>query len=196
MNVGGLGIGSAFVVSVLFTYNLQDNPLLWRVFSPSSVLIGPGNHHTSIMILFAVAFFGSVRYGIAPFIAMLGVYMAVELYEAQWYIFYVASKMIYGGQFSWNWLIITVLIFPIAIWYSRRFGFPRAFWSFMLPMFTIWFLFGFPITQDFPAHTALYLNLKVNAWEFLTHCFSFLGFALFEWPILKSYSKSLPKWHL
>lgn len=202
MNVGGLGIPLAFFASILFTYNANENPLLWRVFSPKSFVLGPGNHHALIMLTFGFAFLGLIgswrpsQMVIRPFFAMLALYMAVELYESEWYFTYIIVHLLRSDPFQWSWLSGTILIIPIMFWYTIAFGFPWKFGLFMVPMFAIWGITGFAITWDFPGATVWYNSLGVNALEIGTHIYSLAGFLLIERGKLIKISQTTPAWSL
>src|SRR5207247_9688030 len=70
LNVGSLGVGLCFFVSILFTYNWGMNPVLWRVFYPNKISnsISPGEHHTLIIILFCLMFYASLANKVNPFL--------------------------------------------------------------------------------------------------------------------------------
>lgn len=222
MNVGGLGIPLAFFASMLFTYNSNEDPLLWRVFSPKSFVLGPGNHHTLIMLTFGVAFLGLIgswrpsRMVIRPFFAMLALYMAVELYESEWYITYIVDHLLRNDPFQWSWLSGTLLIIPIMFWYPMvvaapvnpkdstrakiwsviRTGVPWKFALYMVPMFVVWAATGFAITWDFTGATALFPSPWTNALEIGTHVYSLAGFLLIERGKLIKISQTTPAWSL
>lgn len=190
LNVGSLGVGSAFLASIAFVYNWNDNPVFWRVFSPKNISIGPGDHHALIMLTFAVLFYATAR-KVNPLFTVLGIFFFVEAYEAEWYVTYVISKQIYGGQFEWAWMIIAINIIPIFIFYIRTFGVPWKFLGFMAPMFAAWLLIGFPITNDFPARTIYFWSIQVNSLEILTHIYAAVGFYLYVYPTLKAKSDGI-----
>lgn len=195
VNVGALGIGSAFFVSILFTYNWSEDPLFWRVFSPKNISIGPGDHHALIMLLFGVMFFSVVKLKVNPLVTTLGIFLYVEAYEAEWYLTYIAARNFYGGPFQWSWMLIAVNTIPAVAAYIAVFGVPWRFLGFMVPMFAAWFFIGFPITNDFPARTVYFYSLQVNALEILTHVYAAVGFYLFAYPRLKKGSDSIRmKW--
>lgn len=191
VNVGALGVGSAFLASVAFTYNFDQNPLLWRVFSPKNISIGPGNHHTLIMIALGLTFYASVKWGVNPLLAVIGTYFLVEAHEAEWYVTYVVWKLFdNGGLFQWSWMLITVLMVPILAVYFLLFGFPWRFFAWMAPFYAAWLAAGFPITQDFYQHTVLYDDLFTNGfWELGVWVWAVVGFFLFVFPRLKKASE-------
>ncbi len=194
INDGAFGIGSAFFASVLFTYNWGQDFMNWRVFSPTSISIGPGNHHTDIMILLGLAFYLAVYLKVNPLFATLGLYFAVEAHEAEWYVAYVSWKVFYGsaaGLFKYSWLTICVLMLPIMFFYVWTFGFPWKFFAFMAPFYAAWYAVGFPITQDFYEHTAFYLTPWVNLLEFASWAWAVVGFFLFVYPTLRRASDKI-----
>lgn len=188
LNDGAFGVGLAFFLSILFVYNWGESPLLWRVFSPKAISIGPGNHHALIMLLFGVVFYLTVYLKVNPLMAALGVYFYVESYEAQWYVTYVASKLVYGGQFQWGWMAISVMCIPSFIAYVYMFGVPWKYLASLTPIFIGWFLIGFPITNDFPGPSIWYTVLSVNALEIMTHVLAAVMFFYFIYPKLRKAS--------
>ena len=191
LNWGALGVGSAFFLSILFTYNWQLNPVLWRVFSPKAISIGPGDHHALIMLLFGVVFWLTAYLGVNPLLTLIGVFFYVESYEAVWYGFYAILRNLFGGPFEWGWMLIVVNVIPAFIAYVYLFGFPWKYFAWMLPMFVGWAAIGFPITNDFPGPTAFYLSISVNSFEILTHLWVAVGFFLFIYPSLQKSSDKI-----
>lgn len=191
LNVGALGIGSAFLASVLFTYNWGDGPLFWRVFSPKDISIGPGNHHTLIMVAIAAAFYFVVKKGVVPLIAVMGVYFMVEAHEAEWYVTYLAWKFFWpdSGLFQWSWLSATVLMFPAIIFFIYVFGVPWKFLGFLGVFYAGWLAIDFPITQDFYEHTVYYASASVSALEIMSWVWVITGFLLFVYPVMKKRSE-------
>lgn len=192
MNVGGLGIPLGFFAAILFTYDWSDNPLLWRVFSPKDNFFGPGNHHTLIMLLFGVTFLIMLRAQVAPFFATFGLYLAVQSYEAEWYVTYTIVHVVNHIFFQWKWIEAGIITLPVMFWYTWRFGLPLKYLVWMVPVFAVWGYFGFPITEDFPAFTPLYGVPWVNALEIWSHVWAIAGFVLFEIPILRKATLQAP----
>ena len=188
LNIGSLGVGSAFFASLLFIYNWGLNPVFLRVFTPNSITWGPGNHHALIMVIFGVTFFGTIALRVAPIFALLGLYAMVELYELEWYATYAAAKNIFGGAFEWSWMVVVILAFPAVFWYAKTFGFPWRYVAFLAPMFLGWLLLGFPISEDFPFHTIYYYNFSVNLFEITTHAIASIGFIYTILPKLQQAS--------
>ena len=190
--MGSLGVGTCFFVSLLFTYNLSLNPFLWRVFDPKNYsILGQGNHHVLIMILFGFMFYATVAKGVNPLLTCIGMYFFVEAYEGEWYITYIISKYAYVGYFHLEYLTATILSIPIIIFYIRLFGVPWKFLAFMIPMYSIWLLLGFPITNDFTGFTKYFYDIPVNALEVMTHVIAAIGYLFYILPTLKAKSDKI-----
>lgn len=187
LNVGSLGVFViGFLGAIPFTYNWSWNPLLWRLFSPKAISIGPGNHHTLIIAGIGLAFLAAVWIGkLPPLLAAFGMYFMLEAHELEWYFTYYAAKIFYHGYFQWWWLQVTLLAIPIVVFYVLTFGVPWRFLAWMGTFYGLWFLIGFPITEDFPGFTTFYTSTAVNLNEFDSWLWALLGFFYFIFPRLK-----------
>lgn len=190
LNVGAAGVGLGFLGSLAFIYNWDLNPLLWRVFSPKAVSIGPGDHHALIMLLFGAVFYLTMR-KVNPLMTALGVFFYVYSYEALWYLTYIPSRLYWGGPFEWSWMVIALNCIPAFVGYVVIFGNPWKYLAWLVPMFAGWFAIGFPITNDFPGRTAVFFDLNVNAFEIWTHLWAAAGFFIFIYPVLKKRSDKI-----